>query len=87
MKNYTYRITSYHGNKVKWAGGTRAIDMDKALLSVVKLLKITVEHEYYDDDSMMAGAIYRTSFVDENGDKVHIAISPDAAQYKSMIEV
>lgn len=86
MKNYTYRLTSYHGIKVLCAGSTRAETMDKALLKVIKQLKIKVEHHYYDDDSMMAGCIYQTYFVNEQGKKVHISISPDAAQYKSMID-
>jgi len=82
MKNFTYRVTSQAANNVLCAGGIRGNSLDDAFARVLKIAKITVKDEYYDEDSMMAGCIWRTSFINKDGKRVFVSISPNPANWR-----
>lgn len=83
MKNYFYRIASATSpTKSLCSGSVRDENMDAALLAVIKRNKITVKNEYYDEDSALAGCLWRCNFVNEGGKKVNISLSPHADQYQ-----
>ena len=82
---FTYRVTSQAGNKVLCAGGLHAADANDALLLAIKTCQLKVVDQYYSNDSLLAGCIYRTDFY-MNGKRVWISISPDATQYRNQIE-
>lgn len=79
---YCYRITDARSpTNVLCAGSVRAANADDAIRSVLRRLDITVHDTHYDDDSMMAGAVYRTDFY-MGGRPVSVSLIPGPSGYR-----